>query len=320
MRTSIVFVHIGPQLPGHLKVALGQARFFNQKSRIILIVSAEAIIRTPLSRNLNIEIVPCEALGLSLRHQDFLEFSNLDKKFREGFWLHTTERFFYLETLMVKHKITDVVHLENDNMLYVDLETILPTLQAHYPGIAATFDAPDRCVPGFIYIKNAPALSSFTEFATAVARQNNTRYNDMALLALFKEKFDFPSIASLPIIPTRYPLPLQNRVGCVPQECQDYNNHFNQFNSIFDAAAIGQYLGGIDPANSADAKDTSGFINETSVFDPSVYTYHWTLDANQRRVPTAKDGTNTFRINNLHIHSKKLDKFSSWKRNFVTDL
>ncbi len=311
MSPYIVFVHIGPQLPDHLHTALKQARLFNPATKIILIASAAAIIRTPLSRNLNIETVPCEALGLPPVHRKFLEFSNLDKQFREGFWLHTTERFFYIETLMLKHKITDVVHLENDNLLYVDLETIIPNLKAHYPGIAATFDAPERCVPGFVYIKNATTLSLFTDFAVTVAKQNNTRYNDMTLLALFRQKYGSRAISTLPIIPTSYPRPLQNQAGCAPQERQIYSNNFDQFNSIFDAAAIGQYLGGVDPANCGDNRNTSGFINETSVFDPSVYTYNWTLDEKQRRVPVAKDEINIFRINNLHIHSKQLNKFNS---------
>ncbi len=311
MNTSIVFVHIGQLLPSYLSVSLDQARLFNPESRIILIASAKAIISSPQKRNLNIEAIPCEALGLSPKHQEFLKLSNLDRKFREGFWLHTTERFFYLETLMVKHKLTNVIHLENDNMLYINIEAILPTLQAHYPGLAATFDAPDRCVPGFVYIKDAPALSSFTEFATAFSKQNNTHYNDMILLALFRKKYGFPTIAPLPIIPTNYPHPLQNQMGCTPQEPQDYAQHFNKFKSIFDAAAIGQYLGGTDPANSSDSGDTIGFINETSVFNPSIYTYRWTLDDKQRRIPVAMDGNSILMINNLHIHSKKLAKFSS---------
>jgi len=314
MPASIVFIHIGQQLPDHLKIAMEQARLFNAESRMILIASAAAIIRSSFSRNLNVEIIPCEALGISSKHRNFLNFSNLDKQFRAGFSLHTTERFFYLETLMIKHQITDVVHLENDNLLYVDLKTITPTLQTYYPGIAATFDAPERCVPGFVYVKSASYISLFTEFMVAISKQDNIHYCDMMLIALFKKKYGFPTIASLPIIPTDYPQPLQNRMGCTQQKLQDYSNHFNQFNSIFDAAAIGQYLGGVDPANSSEVKNTSGFINETSVFNPSVYNYHWGHDEKQRRIPVATDDNSIFRINNLHIHSKKLDKFSSWTK------
>ncbi len=42
-----------------------------------------------------------------------------------------------------------------------------------------------------------------------------------------------------------------------------YNINYEEFNAIFDGAAIGQYLGGVDPINCPG--DTTGFVNETCV-------------------------------------------------------
>jgi hypothetical protein len=86
--------------------------------------------------------------------------------------------------------------------------------------------------------------------------------------------------------------------------------HFDQFGAIFDAAAIGQYLGGVDPRNAGGA-DTAGFINETCIFDPSGYQYRWRTDSQGRRVPCAIDEGREYRVNNLHIHSKDLERFVS---------
>jgi len=318
MNGTIVFIHIGPKLPDYLNIALQQARLFNPQAVIILVTSAAAIINSPIKRKLNIEVVPCEALGISQKHKRFLKSTNLDKQFRQGFWLHTTERFFYLETLMLKHKLTDVIHLENDIMLYVKIAAILPTLQAHYPGIAATFDAPDRCVPGFVYIRNGVSLSSFTEFTVNTIQQSNPNYNDMTLLALYKKQYNSSAIAPLPIISTNYAKPLQNQLGCPIQKAKNYNNNFNKFESVFDAAAIGQFLGGIDPANNKKEEDTKGFINETSVFDPSVYTYNWIINYDGLKIPIAINNFEIIKINNLHIHSKALDNFCSSKQKSTT--
>ena len=52
-----------------------------------------------------------------------------------------------------------------------------------------------------------------------------------------------------------------------------YNENFQEFNSIFDAAAIGQYLGGVDPRNSPG--DTRGFVNETCVVNYDKYEFTW---------------------------------------------
>ena len=49
----------------------------------------------------------------------------------------------------------------------------------------------------------------------------------------------------------------------------EYNfisSNFDRFQYIFDAAAIGQYLGGIDPIH--DKNDTSGFVNEICIINP----------------------------------------------------
>ena len=104
----------------------------------------------------------------------------------------------------------------------------------------------------------------------------------------------------LPNLFTNFPI-------CMPlhtfNEEQKYVcNNYNQFNMIFDAAAIGQYIGGIDPRNTT--YDTIGFINETSVINYQHYTIEWVekkpfLLINKNKVP----------IFNLHIHSKYLDKY-----------
>ena len=47
----------------------------------------------------------------------------------------------------------------------------------------------------------------------------------------------------------------------MPVNSNDYVNHIDEFDSVFYAAAIGQYLGGIDTTNSH-GKSTVGFVNE----------------------------------------------------------
>ena len=84
--------------------------------------------------------------------------------------------------------------------------------------------------------------------------------------------------------------------------------NFSSFLSIFDGAAIGQFLGGIDPKNGV---SKPGFINESCLFNPSLIKFTWEVDDCDRRVPYASYGNSISRINNLHIHSKNLQKFTS---------
>ena len=307
MTPQIVFVHIGPVLPAHLAVAVAQARRFNA-CPVWLVAPEQALKKASLEAGLR--TVSCEALGLSGRHRQFHQVATLDRNFRDGFWLHTTGRFFYLETLMARAGLTHVVHLENDVMLYADLQELLPVFDRYYPAMAATFDAPGRCVPGFVYARNATALDRLNRFIVQVFAHTDRTPNDMALLAGFRSTFGNEALDTLPIVPVGCPHLLAERLGPGSGRGKAFWNRFEPFDSIFDAAAVGQYLGGVDPRNTGGA-NTVGFINETCVFDPSRYRYQWQRDDRGRRVPFAVDKGGAYRVNNLHIHSKGLERFAS---------
>ena len=74
---------------------------------------------------------------------------------------------------------------------------------------------------------------------------------------------------------------------------------------------LGQYLGGIDPNN--DGNYTKGFVNETCVIDYSCHKFYWILKHGSVcfHEPYVSLGGKLVKIINLHIHSKKLNKFMS---------
>jgi hypothetical protein len=77
---------------------------------------------------------------------------------------------------------------------------------------------------------------------------------------------------------------------------------------IFDAAAIGQYLGGIDTIHKNGG--VPGFVNETCIIDYSKYTFHWIKD-NNLFIPMVKIDNQYYKIAGLHIHSKRLNNFQA---------
>jgi hypothetical protein len=82
---------------------------------------------------------------------------------------------------------------------------------------------------------------------------------------------------------------------------------FGDTDQIFDAAAIGQYLGGIDPIHAGGA--TPGFINETCTIDYSKYTFHWKKNPKGLWIPNICVGGIYYPVLGLHIHSKNLKNF-----------
>jgi hypothetical protein len=307
VQANIVFVHLGAQIPSYVYVALEQARLFNLHRPIYLITNKEAVTHTTYDfTQHDFKVVLCEELEKSEHHHLFSQKSPLNPAYREGFWRKATERFFYLHELIASRNLEHVVHVESDNMLYVDIDDIENALSL-YKGIGAVFDCDYRCIPSFVYIAHPQALE---HFVAQIAEHAEKGYNDMEELALYRKTLSRNYIADLPLIMVEYEVKyhLINSLGQRPVEPSRYWNNINNFNSIFDGAALGQFLGGIDPRN---GPSVPGFINETTIFNPSKMKIEWHKDKQGRKTPFATCGASTYRINNLHIHSKRLEEFRS---------
>ncbi|MEI8125386.1 MAG: hypothetical protein WCG42_06505 [Parachlamydiaceae bacterium] len=300
---SIVFVHIGNTLPPYTKTALSQARLFNPTCPIILLASEKSLDAFEnTNAEINITQITCESLTTTLAHKEF----NAKKKMK-GFWRTTSERFLYLNDLMTQYNLTNVFHLENDNMLYTNVGSLLPIIQEHYKGMAAPFANDNRCIPSFVYI---PDQQIIDRLSWCFVKHFSKGYNDMDILAIFKNEDGIDSMDLFPTVTKKYVTEnkLISPVGHKAKNNNQFCQYADLFESIFDAAAIGQYLGGSSPESGG---VPPGFINESSVYNPSLFTYEWILDEEHRKIPYACYGGLKFRINNLHIHSKQLDKYSS---------
>jgi hypothetical protein len=226
----------------------------------------------PLLESFNIELIDTQ----SCNDLNFNSHSKLDKHFRNGFWHYCSLRFFYIYSYLINHNVSNCIHLENDVMTYINFNEINFDNQLY-----ATFDHPTRVIPGIIYIPNPESFKHIID-------NYNCNINDMENLALS------PHLQSLPI----YPI-IDNIIN-------KYNQNFTKFNCIFDAAAIGQYLGGIDPRNQSG--DTRGFINETCVIKYNNHIFYW-IKINDLYCPHLYINNKMIRIINLHIHSKNLQNF-----------
>lgn len=303
---SIVFVHIGENIPSYASIAFSQARYFNPDCPIYIIANQKALNDLFSQGNDDQLIgVDYEKLKKSDEHVKFNQLAKLEK----GFWIYTSERFLYLYDFMREYKVKDIFHLEYDNMLYVDLAKIWPVFSSMYSGIGATFDNDKRCIPGFVYISNEKSMKSL---ANCFSLYGARGWNDMQVIAQFKKECP-EEIEHLPIIIPEYIKnhALRSLIGHKAKNPAKYHKNIELFDSIFDAAAIGQYLGGIDVIHHGGG--TPGFINESCLFNPSLLTYSWEKDDEGRLIPCVIYSGHKYRINNLHIHSKNLKNFSSTK-------
>ena len=295
---AIVFVHIGPRLPPYATDAIKQARLFNPNIPIYLIGDRTALRSAPKLPAICIE---SESLPREKNHEFYVRVCG-----NRGFWRYTTERFFYLFELMKKYHLCDVIHLENDNLLYANLEDLLPLLKKYYSNqLGVTFDHDERGIAGIMYISTLEPLEQFLHSILQHPSQN-----DMEQLSRFQIQEGGVHIDHLPITAPCYAAdhPLISPHGHRELYPELYSNHYDEFHAIFDAAAMGQYLGGIDPIHGS---VQPGFINESCVVNPSFFDYEWIKDSEGRKVPYAIYNGEKIKIVNLHIHCKDLKKYSS---------
>lgn len=127
----------------------------------------------------------------------------------------------------------------------------------------------------------------------------------MHLLASYRNLSNDRSIEHLPTITKDYirRTILKNQRGETAPHPWKYWNKIEDWNSIFDNDGIGTFL------------HEYRWNFSQAFFDPSQYTFTWEKDAEGRLIPYinySKDYEQLqYRINTLHVASKKLAKFWS---------
>ena len=211
--------------------------------------------------------------------------SRSNNTFRNGFWELTSYRFTALYEYMKQHNMNNIIHIENDVLIYKNIDTIF---FHNMNKLLLTMDSKNRCIPGLMFIPTNEVLKKCLDLF-------NTSLNDMQNFSNCYYTLS-DCIDTLPIF-------LEDNKNDVTKII---TKNFKYYDSIFDAAAIGQYLGGIDPRNKSG--DTRGFINETCVIDYSKYTFIWKTE-NDKKFPYIVVNNNEYPIVNLHIHCKDLKMF-----------
>jgi hypothetical protein len=218
------------------------------------------------------------------------------QEFRNGFWHWTSFRFYAILAYMKKHDTTNILHLENDVMLFENADNI-PFHDTSK--ILLTMDNNYRCIPGIMYIPNSTVLEQcLNQFDHSLKDMQN-----WGRICIENKKW----VDTLPIAPTFTGQNLSSNLI----------TNYKSYNAIFDAAAIGQYLGGIDPRNTP-KPDTKGYVNTECEINYSHFEFVWLFNENNCKSPHViirnKDTglPITIKIFNLHVHSKCLTQFMNY--------
>ncbi|TCW60531.1 hypothetical protein [Treponema sp. J25] len=286
--------------PEYIIDCVKQIRYFNNNP--IFLLSDNDYYQNNIKEISNTELINIKELRKTENHLYFTKHQSLDNNFRNGFWVSAVERFFIIEDFLDAYNIENIIQVETDNLIYTDYQKIFGILEKT-SNFSIILDHKNRCIPSIVYLKNKSSIESFNRFYNTKCLSK--KLNDMEALALFykKQKNKF-LINNLPITPPQAKFRILKHIHNI-----NYYNNFCYFNGIFDAAAFGQYLGGVDPKNIQG--NTVGFINETSVVKPNRFKIIWEEDSSKRKTPFIYYKDKKYPIFNLHIHSKNLKIFMS---------
>ncbi len=235
------------------------------------------------NNNSNVKIIYAEDLN---EDYDFNNKTKLDKNGYKGLWLLSSLRFFYIYSFMKKYNITNVFHIENDVLIYYNVGVLVGKLEK--TKMYVPFDSYSRNIASILFIPNKDVFKMILD-------EYNYDKNDM---------FNFPIIYKNTNLIDIFPI--FNDENSINKEVAFVSKNISNIGYIFDAAAIGQYLGGIDSIHTTN--DTTGFVNETCVIKYNNYNIFWNTINNINK-PFININNIEYPIFNLHIHSKRLEKF-----------
>lgn len=289
-------VHLGKKPDDHFWLNL------NKISRDFPSIEVSAVVSKGVERDaiLSSEISVYE-YSPSSDVEKIFELHNYDHNFRGGFWRYTLERLFAITQLHETLPDKKILHVESDVLLlpnfpFSKIEKLNELSWCRFN------EAKD--VSSVLYIPDLDSSLSLREKLLNELKMDNT-LTDMTILNRISR--NNPSVHIFPSMNRELPK-LQNRLNlmCDSREFEICSN--DEFNGIFDPAAIGMWLTGLDPRNYygiTKIHDRGIIDTGDSYVDASQYTYKFD---SQSLLSITGDGISK-ELFCLHIHSKNLKLF-----------
>lgn len=284
-------------LPNHIKYCIKQIRHTNPELKIYFLTNLN--IEQPADKNITIvDINEFEAPDIS-------NYFAHDIQYHVQLWQTAVLRMFYLEIFLEKYNITDVIHFDNDIVLYSNLKKLESTFKNF--NFLITPHTETEYVFGFSYIKNNKALTQINRhllelinlpFKELQARVNHTCPHEMRLLNYINTSNNMQLIDHLPVVPTG--------TG---------SDNYNLFNTVFDPSTYGKHIAGSHdlglhnkyfvPTKNWNGTEKHHYAGQQLMEDKLEVKF---ID----KEPRIYSKDSEYNLVNLHIHTKELDKFISY--------
>jgi hypothetical protein len=279
---ELVFVWLGDTLPDWARISL---RIAARTSRLstVLICSRKVGVVDGVARQVWLEDF------YSPPEDRWAAKKGIRTSFRNGFWRKAFERFIVLEQYVAKYGVSSLFHAELDNLLF-HVKELTQRLDAAGKGFFCPRDAKNRGVASLVYINDTSTLRQMVEtfFDDSIPVTS-----DMELLGyMLQHNSQF------------YSLPTERIMGDPPVPEWPALS-IEQTKGLFDAAAIGQFMFGIDPTNCGMFL-RNGFLNEHHGCDFWKLFFVLDVETGKCTLRRKPNGEGEVPLYNIHVHSKHI--------------
>lgn len=237
----------------------------------------------------NSDLTPDEIVEI----EKFFNFckSKFPSFYKNTFWFLTLTRLLVVYIKAKKLNLDKFIHLEYDNLIYSNMSE----LQNLKPGLYFTRVGPFCSSAGIMYCND---LSSFEKFLNTLVSLINSGEKVVRQLTSYDH---LSEMIMIDIIHRK----VKGVVSYLPILPFDFDEDgFESLKVVFDGASYGQYLGGT-------LTDASGWHGLHHFVGHSIAANKLNVTFDQKPLVRHKD--KEYRILNLHIHSKKLENFCTYK-------
>ena len=281
---NFVLIHIGNALPNYIYDTIEQLRKVFDGN--LYFVKSKSI---QMNDDFDITFVDYEDLLDYPKMQEFKNSNHL-----QGFWDVTCQRLFVLESMMSKYNLDSAFHIENDNTVYINPEEL--DVSKYVDSIAINPTGPAHSSAAFMYVDTLDALSFVNDKMLHLLQHKE----------IVQQRFSIDAVSEmnmLKLLQDDYP----DVVKCFPILTE--GEYATEDGIIFDCATWGQLLGGIPNGHRITAKELQHHWIGFEVYTCEEYEIIWE-ESDGLRVPILIDKYgDRYRINNLHIHCKRIREF-----------
>jgi len=291
---ELVFVRLGPRKNHYLNGNIQRLRNLFPDLQITVILDSD-------SQKLNVPMKGVKYwLYVSQGNQDFPQLNSRKLNlFRDGFWNLTTERLFAVIEYQAWNPNISALHIESDVLLFPNFP-FMELMKLNQISWCCFNESKDVASIFFL-----PSVSENSWLKNELQDEMglNIDATDMTALSIISQRNPdkvclFPSFGSVTANS------LVNRRNQNIEICKNRLMSLeSHFSGIFDPAAIGMWLCGLDPENYHGKlllHDRSFLDNGDSIIDPSKLEYQLDSEGNLFFLC----GLSWIPIYNLHVHSK----------------